>query len=63
MQNDLKRMVFAPVGNHVVPAVILYLGGDKMMENRRMASVLLSDFSLPRYKNRASVLTYSPLLS
>jgi hypothetical protein len=46
LNKDLKQMVTTPDGTHVVPAVILKLGGDVNMEKRRMASALRFRFFL-----------------
>jgi hypothetical protein len=44
LNKDLKQMVTAPDGTHVVPVVILKLSGDVNMEKRRIASALLLGF-------------------
>ena len=62
LNKDLKQMVKAPDGTHVIPAVILKLGGDIKMEKRRVASVLLFGLlssNTPRKENLSRSSAYS----
>jgi hypothetical protein len=62
LNKDLKQMVTAPDGTHVLPAVILKLGGDINMEEGRMTSTHLFrclSLKTPKEEHLSGSSTYS----